>query len=80
MIKDVGFDNINIDLMLALPSQTKDELVDSLDLVKKLKPKHVSLYSLILEENTELEKEIKEGKLKDMNLNTIWIAGIKKNI
>ena len=64
MIKDVGFDNINIDLMLALPSQTKDELVDSLDLVKKLKHKHVSLYSLILEENTELEKEIKEGKLE----------------
>ena len=50
--------------MFALPSQTKDDLVDSLELIKELKPKHVSLYSLILEENTELEKEVKEGKLE----------------
>ena len=50
--------------MFALPSQTKDELVDSLELVTKLNPKHISLYSLILEENTELKKEVEEGKLE----------------
>ena len=56
--------------MLALPTQTKDELVESLETVKKLKPKHISLYSLIVEENTELEKEIKEGKLELLDEDT----------
>ena len=57
--KKVGFENINVDLMLALPTQTKEELIESLNNVINLKPNHISLYSLILEENTELEKQVK---------------------
>ena len=48
--------------MLALPTQTEKILVDSLLKVIKLNPNHISLYSLILEEGTVLEKEIEEGK------------------
>lgn len=64
LAKEVGFSNINVDLMLALPTQTEDDLVDSLLKVIKLNPKHISLYSLILEEGTELEKLIESGKYK----------------
>ena len=63
LARDCGFENINVDLMLALPTQTMDELVQSLIKVINLSPEHISLYSLILEEGTELEKEINEGKL-----------------
>ena len=62
MAREVGFTNINVDLMLALPTQTESVLVDSLLKVINLKPNHISLYSLILEEGTALEKEIEEGK------------------
>lgn len=62
MAREVGFNNINVDLMLALPTQTESILVDSLLKVINLNPNHISLYSLILEEGTALEKEVEEGK------------------
>ena len=52
--KEVGFENINIDLMYALPNQSKEDWKESLEKVVKLNPTHISAYSLILEENTEL--------------------------
>ena len=52
--KEVGFENINIDLMYALPNQSKEDWKQSLEKVVKLNPTHISAYSLILEENTEL--------------------------
>lgn len=64
LVKEVGFKNINIDLMLALPTQTENELVDSLNKVIELSPNHISLYSLILEEGTELHKLVENGKLE----------------
>lgn len=47
--------------MLALPNQTIQNLEDSLNKVIKLNPNHISLYSLILEDGTVLEKEVEEG-------------------
>ena len=43
--------NINIDLMYALPTETLDDLDEDLKLVIQLKPTHISAYSLILEEH-----------------------------
>lgn len=51
---DIGFKNINIDLMYALPNQNFDEWKDSLEKIVKLNPSHISAYSLILEEGTKL--------------------------
>lgn len=62
LAKEVGFENINVDLMLAIPTQTEIELLDSVQKVIDLNPNHISLYSLILEEGTELERMISEGK------------------
>lgn len=61
--KNVGFKNINVDLMLGLPNQNLQDINESLEQVVKLKPKHISLYSLIVEENTKLKEMIEEGKL-----------------
>ena len=69
LCKKIGFTNINVDLMLALPNQTEDDLKDSLIKVINLNPTHISLYSLIIEENTELEKLINNGDLEKIEEN-----------
>ncbi len=62
--KEVGFDNINVDLMIALPNQTIEDIKESLEEIVSLNPNHISVYSLIVEEGTLLEKQIDEGKMK----------------
>lgn len=47
-----GFDNINIDLMSALPGQTADKWEQNLRIVCEWGPEHISAYSLIIEEGT----------------------------
>lgn len=47
-----GFDNINIDLMSALPGQTAESWERTLTKVLELEPEHISAYSLIVEEGT----------------------------
>ncbi len=64
LIQDMGFSNINIDLMIGLPNQTIQDIKQSLEEIGKLNPNHVSVYSLIVEEDTKMEKLIEEGKLQ----------------
>ncbi len=68
--REIGFKNINVDLMLAIPTQTEEELISSVEEIIALNPEHISLYSLILEEGTELESLIskKELELLDENI------------
>lgn len=47
-----GFDNLSLDLMYGIPSQTRDSFARTLDAALSLSPEHVSAYSLILEEGT----------------------------
>lgn len=50
--REAGFENINVDIMTAIPGQDMDSLNDSLCKLVKLNPEHISAYSLILEEGT----------------------------
>ena len=70
LVKKVGFENINVDLMIGLPNQTISDVKDSLNEIIKLNPTHVSVYSLIVEENTKMEQLInnKELQLPDEEL------------
>ncbi|MDD2180815.1 MAG: radical SAM family heme chaperone HemW [Bacilli bacterium] len=54
LAKKVGFNNINIDLIYAIPNQTKEELVDDINSFFKLDVNHISTYSLIIEPRTKL--------------------------
>ena len=54
MIRNYGINNINIDLMYGIPGETLKVLKKDLNLILKLKPTHISTYSLILEEYTKL--------------------------
>ena len=64
LCREVGIKNINTDLMLALPTQSKEELIESLTNIIKLEPEHISIYSLILEEGTKLQKMIEQNILQ----------------
>lgn len=64
LAREVGFKNINVDLMIGLPNQTLDDVKKSLEEIIKLKPEHISVYSLIVEEGTPIEKKIEKGELK----------------
>ena len=48
------FDNINVDLMYAIPGETLEELESDIDILLDLDIPHISTYSLIIEENTKL--------------------------
>ncbi len=54
--RKAGFENINIDVMSALPGQSVENYMDTLRKVVGLKPEHISAYSLIVEEGTPFYK------------------------
>ncbi|GBG12216.1 coproporphyrinogen III oxidase [Paenibacillus agaridevorans] len=61
--RQVGFDNLSIDLMFGLPGQTLEHLSDSVDRAMALKLPHYSLYSLKVEENTLFHKLYERNEL-----------------
>lgn len=61
--RNLGFDNINVDLMFGLPSQTLEQWLETLENVTKLNPEHLSCYSLIVEEGTDFYKKFEKGSL-----------------
>ena len=61
--KKVGFDNINVDLMLGLPNQTIEDIKQSIEKIVELNPNHISVYSLILEEGTKLYEMVENEKV-----------------
>ncbi len=65
MARRAGFDNINVDLMSAIPGQTEDSWERTLREVISLQPEHISAYSLILEEGTPFYERQKELALPD---------------
>lgn len=63
MAREAGFDNINVDLMSAVPYQTMESWQRTLDRVIALDPEHISAYSLIVEEGTPFYED---EKLEDL--------------
>lgn len=63
--RDAGFKNINVDLMFALPAQSLDDWQETLEKVMKLRPEHISAYSLIIEEGTPFFDMFDRGELKE---------------
>ena len=61
MARAAGFDNINIDLISAIPKQTLGSWESSLRNVIALEPEHISAYSLIVEEGTPFYEKYGEG-------------------
>ena len=65
LAREIGFDNINVDLIFGVPGQTSDSWRNTLKAVTALSPEHISCYSLIIEEGTEFYRMIKDGALSE---------------
>ena len=65
MAKQVGYKNINTDIIVGLPGQSIYDIEDAIDQIVDYGLQHVSVYSLIIEEGTPLEEMLKNGELKE---------------
>ncbi|MEB2358387.1 radical SAM family heme chaperone HemW [Bacillus pumilus] len=61
--REVGFDNISLDLMFGLPHQEKHHVMNSLETAFSLGAEHYSVYSLIVEPKTVFYNLMQKGKL-----------------
>lgn len=73
-----GLNNINTDIIIGLPNQTIYDVENTLNQLISLNLTHISIYSLIVEEGTKLEKLIDNGTLKlpdeEMERYMYWFA------
>ena len=70
LARECGFENINVDLISAIPGQTLKSWEESLRQVLKLNPEHLSAYSLIIEEGTPFATLYGEGTEEEEKLPT----------
>ena len=61
LARECGFDNINVDLISAIPKQTLASWEETLKNIIALNPEHISAYSLIVEEGTPFANMYGEG-------------------
>lgn len=88
LAREIGFNNINVDLMFGLPGQSMEMWLETLNKIINLNPEHISAYSLIIEEGTpfyemylkeelslpgeELEREMYEAAKKILKENSYY--------
>lgn len=64
MIRSAGFENVNLDLIFAIPNQTLGDWEADLKEAFRLAPEHLSTYCLTFEEDTALFLKLAKGKVK----------------
>lgn len=80
MAREAGFENINIDVMSAVPGQTKKSYSDTLTRILELKPEHISAYSLIIEEGTPFYEKYGEVPPVDEETDRWMYAATKERL
>lgn len=63
LAEKAGFTNINVDLMIGLPTQNLSDVKIAIEKIVELSPKHISVYSLIVEKGTPIEEKISKKEL-----------------
>ena len=66
ILRNEGFENINLDLISSLPGEGLRDTERSLRKAIALQPEHISVYSLIIEEGTEFHRLLAAGEMKDL--------------
>jgi oxygen-independent coproporphyrinogen III oxidase len=67
LAKEIGFNNISIDLMYSLPKQSLEKWKKNLDIAFSLEIQHISAYSLTIEEKTKLKYLLKKGEFSELD-------------
>ena len=71
MLNTSQFPNINSDVMIGLPGQTVDSVVDTINYLLKQNVKHISTYTLQIERHTMLYSKLRKGRLSPMKDKTM---------
>jgi len=64
LARKVGFENISLDLIYALPSENHENWLNDLEMMVGLRPEHISSYCLTIEPQTAFGNWLKKGKIK----------------
>lgn len=67
ILRQAGFENINVDLMTGLPGQTPGKLIETIRRVSALRPEHISSYALIIEEGTPFYSRYRADDIRQKN-------------
>lgn len=67
LLKKVGFENINADIIIGIPGQTIYDVEDTLNKILSLDLTHISMYSLIYEEGTVMTKLLENSKIDEVD-------------
>jgi oxygen-independent coproporphyrinogen-3 oxidase len=77
-IRELGINNINVDLMFGLPNQDIKQWENDLRKIISIKPEHISCYGLIIEEGTRFYKMYNEGRItlpsEEIERDMYWIT------
>ncbi len=64
--RKVGFENVNVDLIFGIPTESLSDWMRTLQRVIDLEPTHISTYSLEIHHGTEMERRILRGELEEV--------------
>lgn len=67
LLREAGFENINIDLIFGCPEQSIDDWEKDLKTVVELSPEHISTYALTYEEGTLLTRDLEEAVIHKLD-------------
>ena len=75
LARKAGFQNINVDLISAIPGQTVASWEHTLDTVIRMNPEHISAYSLIIEEGTHFTRFMgrTQKKSRIVGVRNVWL-------
>ena len=65
--KDIGFDNVNMDIILGLPGENVEEVTYTIEEIKKLKPESLTVHSLAIKRASRLAQWIQENGITALN-------------
>jgi oxygen-independent coproporphyrinogen-3 oxidase len=71
ILSDSQFPNVNGDVMIGLPGQSADSVVETVKFLQENNVKHISLYTLQIEKHTALYNKLRKGRISPMKEKTI---------
>lgn len=67
LAREIGFDNINMDLILGLPNETKEDVAETLRQVKEMNPDSLTVHSLAIKRASKMSQWIQEQGIQCLN-------------
>jgi oxygen-independent coproporphyrinogen-3 oxidase len=66
-LREAGFDNLGFDLIYGVPGQSPESWRETLRRACELRPQHISCYALSFEPGTEMMRDLKTGRVKEVD-------------